>query len=70
MNHIRLLYFYGIVKALREKGLNDDYTPEDILAIGKNIYRVRDRYHGNDNRVSELTKADKQLLNDLGIKIE
>ena len=70
VNHISLLYFYGVVKALRDKALNEDYTPEDILAIGKNIYRVRNHYHSSDNRVSEITKADKELLDTLGVKIE
>ncbi len=35
INHISLLYFYGVVKALREKELNGKYSPEDILSIGK-----------------------------------
>ena len=28
INHISLLYFYGVVKALRETDLNEKYTPE------------------------------------------
>ena len=66
INHVSLLYFYGIVRALRDNELNNEYTPEDILAIGKNIYKVRGAGF-NDSRVSEISKPDNELLNKLGI---
>ena len=69
INHISLLYFYGVIKALREKELNEKYSPEDILSIGKNIYRVRDHYHEKDNRLSEVSKHDLDLLEKLGVKL-
>ena len=69
INHISLLYFYGVVKALRETELSDKYSPEDIIAIGKNIYRVRERYNSKENRLSEIPKADVDLLNSLGVKL-
>ena len=69
INHISLLFFYGIVRALREKELNDDYSPEDILAIGKNIYMVRDHYGLPDYRLSEVPLKDIELLNQLGVKL-
>ena len=67
INHISLLYFYGIVKALRDTSLSEKYSPEDILSIGKNIYRVRDHYHSANNRLSEVPKKDLNLLQTLGI---
>ena len=69
INHISLLYFYGVVKALRETDLNEKYSPEDIIAIGRNIYKVREHYHSTENRLSEISKADMDLLNELGIKL-
>ena len=69
INHISLLYFYGIVKALRETALNEKYSPEDIIAIGRNIYKVREHYHSKENRLSEVSKADMDLLNELGVKL-
>lgn len=69
INHISLLYFYGVVRALREKDLNEKYSPEDILSIGKNIYRVREYYYGGDNRLSEIPKKDEELLETLGIQL-
>ena len=70
INHISLLYFYGVVKALRENELNEKYSPEDILAIGKNIYRVRDHYYAKENRLSEVPKNDLELLNQIGVSLE
>lgn len=69
INHISLLYFYGVVKALREKELNEKYSPEDILSIGKNIYRVRQHYYAKDNRLSEIPKKELELLEVLGVKL-
>ena len=69
INHISLLYFYGIVRALRENEMNEEYSPEDILVIGKNIYMVRE-YHGlPDYRLSEIPLKDIELLNRLGVKM-
>lgn len=69
INHISLLYFYGVVRALRENEMNDEYSPEDILAIGKNIYMVRE-YHGLPNfRLSEVPLKDVELLGRLGVKL-
>lgn len=69
INHISLLYFYGIVKALRENELTEKYSPEDILSIGKNIYRVREHYHSEDNRISEVPKKELDLLTGLGVNL-
>lgn len=69
INHISLLYFYGIVKALRSADLNDDYSPEDILAIGKNIYQVRDYVASSSFRLSEVPQKDIELLTKLGVKL-
>ena len=67
VNHISLLYFYGVIKALREKEFNEEYSPEDILLIRKNIYSVREHYYAKDNRLSEIPKKDQELLETLGV---
>lgn len=69
INHISLLYFYGVIRALREKELNEKYSPEDILSIGKNIYRVREHYYAKENRLSEIPKKELELLEVLGVKL-
>ena len=67
INHISLLYFYGIVKALRSAELNGDYSPEDILSIGKNIYQVRNYVGSSSFRISEVPEQDLALLNKIGV---
>ena len=69
INHICLLYFYEIVRALRKTELNESYSPEDILAIGKNIYQVRDYVGSSNFRLSEVPAKDVELLNKLGVKL-
>lgn len=69
INHVSLLYFYGIVKALREQKLNEKYSPEDIISIGKNIYLVREHYYDKESRLSEVPKKDMELLDTLGVKL-
>ena len=69
INHISLLYFYGVVKTLREKELNEKYSPEDILALGRNIYKVREHYHARESRLSEVPVNDMELLNTLGVTL-
>ncbi|MCD7921555.1 MAG: transposase [Clostridiales bacterium] len=69
INHVSLLYFYGLVKVLREQKLNEKYSPEDILSIGRNIYLVREHYYDKESRLSEVPKKDKELLETLGVKL-
>lgn len=66
INHISLLYYYGIVRALRENDMNKDYSVSDILSIGKNVYRVNT---DNDFRVSEISKNDSEILGALGVNL-
>ncbi|HJJ36821.1 MAG TPA: transposase, partial [Methanocorpusculum sp.] len=43
LNHISLLYYYGLVNKLRETKLDEKYTADDVLKLTKNIYM----YHAN-----------------------
>ena len=69
INHISFLYFYGIVKALRSAELNGDYSPEDILSIGKNIYQVRNYVGSSSFRISEVPEKDLALLEKIGVNL-
>lgn len=66
INHISLLYYYGIIRALREKKLNNDYSASDIISIGKNVYKVN---ADNQFRVSEISKNDSAILDVLGVRL-
>lgn len=69
LNHITLLYFYGILKALRDAELNDTTSVADVLAIGRNIYKVKAAYYDNEFRVSEIARKDKELLAKIGVDL-
>ena len=66
INHVSLLYYYGIVRALREKNMNKDYSVSDIISIGKNVYKVN---ADNQFRVSEISKKDSDVLTVLGVSL-
>ena len=44
-------------------------TPKDLIDIGKNIYKVRTSYYADDDRVSEISKKDQEILNKLGVDL-
>lgn len=68
LNHISLMYYYGLINALRKTGLNDKYTAEDILRLTKNIYKV-DNGDGRGFRVSAIQKTTQTVLDELGVDL-
>lgn len=66
INHVALLYYYGIVRALRDKNMNKDYSASDIISIGKNVYKVN---ADSQFRVSEISKKDSEVLEALGVHL-
>lgn len=71
INHVSLLYFYALVWAMRKSGLNNDWTPNEIIMIAKNIYKVytgggltKDKYI-----ISEISQKDKNLFDSLGVDL-
>ena len=68
LNHVSLLYYYGLINALRDKRLDDKYSAEDVLKLTKNIYRV-DTGDGQGSRVSAIQKKTLELLDALGVDL-
>ena len=68
LNHISLLYYYGLINALRNNKLDDKYSAEDVLKLTKNIYRV-DTGDGQGIRVSAVQKKTQELLNALNVNL-
>jgi len=68
LNHISLLYYYGLLNALREAKLTDKYSAEDVLKLTKNIYRVNS---GDTNgfKVSAIQKKTGSVLDTLGVDL-
>lgn len=68
LNHISLVYFYGLINTLRAKKLDEKYTAEDILKLTKNIYKV-DSGDGQGFKVSAIQKKTQTVLDELGVDI-
>lgn len=67
LNHISLLFYYGLINALHKVKLDDQYTAEDVIKLTKNIYRVS--YDGKYSVVSEIQKKTQGILNTIGIDL-
>ena len=68
LNHISLLYYYGLLNALRSTKLDEKYSAEDVLKLTKNIYRV-DTGDGEGAKVSAIQKRTQALLDTLGVEL-
>ena len=71
INHVSLLYFYTLVLAVRKGGLNDEWTPNEIIMLAKNIYKVYTAGVLNKDKfiISEISKKDEELFYALGVDI-
>lgn len=68
LNHVSLLYYYGLLNALRKTELDEKYTAQDVLKLTKNIYRVNTG-DGQGIKVSAIQKKTQELLNALGVDL-
>ena len=68
LNHVSLLYYYGLLNALRITKQDEKYSAEDVLKLTKNIYRV-DTGDGQDFKVSSIQKKTQVLLDALGVDL-
>jgi hypothetical protein len=68
LNHVSLLYYYGLLNALRDTELDEKYSAEDILKLTKNIYRV-DTGDGQGSKVSAIQKKTQVILDTIGVDL-
>lgn len=68
LNHISLMYYYGLLNALRRTKLDEKYSAEDVLKLTKNIYRV-DTGDGQGVKVSAIQKKTQTVLDTLGVDL-
>lgn len=68
LNHISLLYYYGLLNALRNAQLDKTYSAADVLKLTKNIYRV-DTGDGEGYKVSAIQKKTQSVLDQLGVTL-
>ncbi|MDI9428805.1 MAG: hypothetical protein QM434_02815, partial [Spirochaetota bacterium] len=67
LNHVSLLYFYGLVKALRQKGLDRDHSPQDVIDMCRNVVKVN--LDNNQSFISETTQDVQDFLKELGVDL-
>ncbi|QEJ95568.1 transposase [Treponema phagedenis] len=68
VNHISLLYYYGLLNALRNTKLDEQYSASDVLKLTKNIYLV-DSGDNQGFKLSAIQKRTQRILDTLGIDL-
>ena len=68
LNHISLLYYYGLLNALRNMKLDEKNSAEDVMKLTKNIYKV-DTGDNGDSRVSAIQKKTRELLQTINVDL-
>lgn len=67
INHVALLYFYRLLRAMDRSGLNADYSTEEIIRRGNNIYKISEGI--GHTQLTEMTVEDAQIFKHLGISL-
>jgi transposase len=68
LNHVSLLYYYGLLNILRNTKLDEKHSAEDVLKLTKNIYRVNTG-DGQEYKVSAIQKKTQVLLDTIGVNL-
>ncbi|MBN2860671.1 MAG: hypothetical protein JXK93_10455 [Sphaerochaetaceae bacterium] len=67
LNHISLLLFSSLIRALETRGLSDTFLPQDIISIVRNVSLV---HWGHEQpAVSEIAPKEEEVLHQLGVDI-
>lgn len=67
INHVALLYFYRLIRAMDDAGMKDEYSPDEVIRRGNNIYRISE-YTGH-KQLTEMTKEDAEIFRRLGVTL-
>ena len=68
LNHISLLYYYGLLNALRNAKLDEKYSAQDVLKLTKNIYLVNTG-SADGRQVSAIQKKTKEILEAINVDL-
>lgn len=68
LNHISLLYFYGLVAAMRKTKLDERYSPDDVILLCKHVYAIQSDTGTYD--LSHVQKKTQDLLDLLHVNLE
>ncbi len=71
INHVSLLYFYSLVLAIRKSGMDNEWIPNEVIMIAKNIYKIYTAGVLNKDKyiISEVSKKDGELFSALGVDL-
>ena len=67
INHATLLYFYRLIRPIDRAGMKDEYSPEEIIKRGNNIYKIS-AYVGH-KQLTEMMKQDAEIFKRLGVDL-
>ena len=67
LNHISLLYYYGLLNALRNTK-DEKYSAQDVLKLTKNIYHVNTGSTAR-NQVSATQKKTREVLEAINVDL-
>ena len=67
INHVALLYFYRLIRAIDRAGMKDEYSPEEIIKRVNNIYKISE--HIGHKQLTEMTKEDAEIFKRLGVDL-
>lgn len=65
INHVALLYFYRLLRTIDSSGMKDEYSPEEIIKRGNNIYKISECV--GHKQLTEMTKEDAEIFKRLGV---
>ena len=65
INHVALMYFYRLLRTMDKSGLKEEYSAEEIIKRGNNIYKISE--HIGHKQLTEMTAEDEQIFTRLGV---
>lgn len=68
LNHVALLYFYGLIRALHRAHLDQQWAPASVIMLAKNV-RAR-RYTDGNFRVPHIQEKTLSIFRQIGIRIQ
>ena len=67
LNHLCMMMFYKLCKCMVDAKLSDQYTPEDMMGLARNISKVKI----NENwYLSEVSKTDSDLFKQIAVEFK
>lgn len=65
INHVALMYFYRLLRTMDKSGLKEEYSAEEIIKRGNNIYKISE--YIDHKQLTEMTAEDEQIFTRLGV---